>query len=294
NRRFHEAKPWASEEPERRRTIAEGLWLLKSAAIWLAPYIPFSSDSLFRMLGYPEGPKAGDWEGVLTPVPAGQPLGDVRPLFPKPERKPAPAAPAKAAPSRPTGELPPLEIRAARITEVENHPSADRLYVLTVDAGEPRPRTVVAGLRDAYTPEQLRGRLVALLANLEPRTIRRITSQGMVLAAEIDGKAALVEVPQDVEPGRPISGVATPAPSVAYSQFEQTPILVGQVEREAGQLSDIAVGDRTVRAPGAWPAGTAILVRLAGDGATEGTVLAFDDRHPLATPTGVRPGTRVK
>ncbi|MCI4321205.1 MAG: methionine--tRNA ligase [Thermoplasmata archaeon] len=294
NRRFHEAKPWASEEPERRRAIVEGLWLLKSAAIWLAPYLPFSSDALFRMLGYPEGPKAGDWDGVLTPVPTGQPLGDVRPLFPKPERKPAPSlAPPTALTSAP-GELPPLEIRAARVTEVENHPSADRLYVLTVDAGEARPRTVVAGLRESYTPEQLRGRLVALLANLEPRTIRRITSQGMILAADIEGKAALLEVPSDVEPGRPIFGVPVPAPSIAYSQFEQTPLLVGRVDPTAGSPSEISLGDRNVRAPGSWPPGAAVVVRLGGDGATEGTVLAFDDQHPVAAPAGVRPGTRVK
>ncbi|MCI4330182.1 MAG: class I tRNA ligase family protein, partial [Thermoplasmata archaeon] len=191
NRRFHEAKPWASEEPVRQRAVTEGLWLLKSAGLWLSPYLPFSSAELFRMLGFSDSPRAGDWDAALTPVPAGQPLGEVRPLFPRREKPKAPAAtpPPKAGaavsvatPARAAGPRP-LDIRAARVTAVENHPSADRLYVLTVDAGEGHTRTVVAGLRSSYTAEQLTGRTVALLANLEPRTIRRITSQGMILAA---------------------------------------------------------------------------------------------------------------
>jgi methionyl-tRNA synthetase len=299
NRRFHEAKPWASEEAARRQAVTEGLWLLKAAAIWLSPYLPFSSNDLFRALGYSDGPGRGDWESVLLPVAPGQPLGDVRPLFPRLERPKAPApvppvAPHAAAP--PVGEgLPPLEIRAARILKVENHPSADRLYVLTVEAGEPKPRTVVAGLRDAYAPEQLEGRLVALLANLEPRTIRRVTSQGMILAADIGGKAALLEIPEGVEPGQRVGAADAPSRTIAYAEFEKTPLLVahGEPSGAAGGSRSVAAG-KPVAVDRAVPEGAHLVVRLTGAETSDGTVLAFDDAHLLQAPAAAVPGTRVR
>jgi tRNA-binding EMAP/Myf-like protein len=176
---------------------------------------------------------------------------------------------------------------------VENHPSADRLYVLTLEAGEVRPRTVVAGLRNAYTPEQLTGRLVALLANLEPRTIRRVTSQGMVLAADVEGTAALLEIPAGVEPGQRLADVPAEAGTIAYSDFETTPLLVARAE-VAADPSDLTVGSRTVRADQAVLPGTAVVVRLGSLEATAGVVLAFDAAHPILAPASALPGTRVR
>ncbi|HKV90333.1 MAG TPA: methionine--tRNA ligase, partial [Thermoplasmata archaeon] len=262
NRRFHEAKPWASEEPARLQAIVEGLWLLKAAAVWLTPYLPFSSASLFRMLGFSEPPGAGDWDAVLAPVPSGQPLGEVRPLFPKLERRSRATAPPVGTGREDPGALPPLGIRVGRVEAVEVHPSADRLYVLTVDAGEGRPRTVVAGLRDSYTPDQLLGRKVVLLANLEPRTIRRITSQGMVLAADVEGRAALLEVPPSIDVGRSLDGVPPDTAMISYADFERTPLLVGRVDASGPSGSSVALGDRTVRVPGAWPVGASLVVRV--------------------------------
>ncbi|MCI4326047.1 MAG: methionine--tRNA ligase [Thermoplasmata archaeon] len=295
NRRFHEAKPWAADDVARRRAVTEGLWLLKASAIWLSPFVPFSSDTLFRSLGYSDGPSRGDWESVRIPVAAGQHLGEVRPLFPRLER-PAPPTPAAAPSPKPAadGSLPPLDIRAARIVHVENHPSADRLYVLTVEAGEPRPRTVVAGLRDSYVPEQLTGRMVALLANLEPRTIRRITSQGMILAADVGGKAALLEIPDGVEPGRAIGPTPGPSRAIAYSEFESTPLLVGRAEPSEGPAAHAVSVGRTVAIDRAVSPGASVVVRFAGPESTEGTVLDFDDDHLLKAPAAAAPGTRVR
>jgi methionyl-tRNA synthetase len=298
NRRFHEAKPWASDEPARRQAITEGLWLLKAAATWLSPYLPFSSADLFRSLGFAEGPGRGDWDAVVQPVAVGQPLGDVRPLFPRLERPKTPTAAVAAAPRSPApapGEaLPPLEIRAARIVHVENHPSADRLFVLTVEAGEPRPRTVVAGLRDSYVPEQLTGRLVALLANLEPRTIRKVTSQGMILAADIGGKAALLEIPEGVEPGQKVGGAEGPIRSVAYSEFESTPLLVGRSGTPAGEAGPTVNVGRPLGVDRPVPPETAVVARLASAESPTGVVLAFDETHLLLAPSAAVPGTRVR
>ncbi len=80
----------------------------------------------------------------------------------------------------------------ARIKEVKEHPNADRLYILQVDTGRD-VRQIVAGIRKAYTPEQLVGRRIILVANMEPAIIRGETSNGMLLAAsDADGMSLLM------------------------------------------------------------------------------------------------------
>jgi len=76
-----------------------------------------------------------------------------------------------------------LDIRVASILTAEAVPKTDRLIKLTLDIGEDQPRTVVAGIRGFYPPEELIGCNVAYLANLAPRKIRGIESRGMILAA---------------------------------------------------------------------------------------------------------------
>ena len=75
-----------------------------------------------------------------------------------------------------------IEMIIARVKEVKEHPNADRLYVIKVDTGS-EERQVVAGIRPNYVPEELIGRRVVIVANLEPATIRGEESQGMILAA---------------------------------------------------------------------------------------------------------------
>lgn len=75
-----------------------------------------------------------------------------------------------------------IELVVAQIKEVKDHPNADRLYVIKVDTGR-EERQVIAGIRLSYTKEELAGRRVVLVNNLEPATIRGEESQGMILAA---------------------------------------------------------------------------------------------------------------
>lgn len=85
-----------------------------------------------------------------------------------------------------------VEMVVARIKEVKEHPNADRLYILQVDTGRD-VRQIVAGIRKAYTPEQLVGRRIILVANMEPAIIRGETSNGMLLAAsDADGMSLLM------------------------------------------------------------------------------------------------------
>ena len=93
-----------------------------------------------------------------------------------------------------------LQFKIARVVEARPHPNADRLLLLTLDTGEVR-KEVVAGIALHYKPEQLIGKQVVLLDNLQPATIRGVVSNGMVLAAQDGQRLALVTPEKQVQPG---------------------------------------------------------------------------------------------
>lgn len=96
-----------------------------------------------------------------------------------------------------------MDLRVAEVLEAERIPKSKNLLKLTVSLGE-EPRTVVAGIAKHYAPEDLPGRKVILVANLEPARLMGVESQGMVLAAE-DGKNLLLAgVDETATPGAPI------------------------------------------------------------------------------------------
>ena len=93
-----------------------------------------------------------------------------------------------------------VELIVAQIKEVVEHPNADRLYVLKIDTGK-EIRQVVAGIRSRYTKEELIGRRVALVANLQPAVIRGEESNGMVLASTDETGLSLLTFDRDVALG---------------------------------------------------------------------------------------------
>jgi methionyl-tRNA synthetase len=95
-----------------------------------------------------------------------------------------------------------VELRIGKIVSVDDHPDADRLYVVKISEGDEKDRTVCAGLKDHYTKEDLTGSLVVFVANLEPRKLRGVMSEGMLLAAD-DGKGSvrLLRPDGDIAPG---------------------------------------------------------------------------------------------
>lgn len=84
-----------------------------------------------------------------------------------------------------------LELKVAVIKEVSEHPNADRLYVIVLDVGD-KTKQVVAGIRGSYNKEDLIGKQVVLVDNLEPAILRGVESQGMILAASDDEGIAVV------------------------------------------------------------------------------------------------------
>lgn len=84
-----------------------------------------------------------------------------------------------------------VELRTARIVAAERVEGTDKLLKLRVSLGD-EERQLVAGIAEVYRPEELPGKKIVVVANLEPATIRGVRSEGMVLAADVDGKPVLV------------------------------------------------------------------------------------------------------
>jgi methionyl-tRNA synthetase len=99
-----------------------------------------------------------------------------------------------------------VHLRVGKVIEAADHPDAARLIVLTVDLGDEK-RRICAGLKGHYTPEQLLGKNIVLVANLAPRMMRGVESQGMLLAASTPDHARVVVLTtaDDVPPGTPVS-----------------------------------------------------------------------------------------
>lgn len=116
------------------------------------------------------------------------------------EQKDAPA-PGEAA----FADFQKLDLRVGTIVEAEKHPDADKLLCFKVDLGEDAPRQILSGIAEYFTPDELVGRQVCVVANLAPRTIRGRVSQGMILTAEYEGGLVLLAPGGQVPGGSRIS-----------------------------------------------------------------------------------------
>jgi methionyl-tRNA synthetase len=195
-------------------TAAEALRIVTAL---VSPVLPHAAQKIWQQLGIKQplsefNVKDLVWGGLV----AGQPIGELGPVFPRLDLKPtvekmqeleevekkrqamllghAPAAtPAlEAAPAEEPAyisidDFSKVDLRVGQVKSAEPVKGADKLLHLKVDIGEPEPRTIVAGIALAYKPEDLVGRKVVIVANLAPRKLRGITSQGMIVAASLEG-----------------------------------------------------------------------------------------------------------
>jgi methionyl-tRNA synthetase len=97
-----------------------------------------------------------------------------------------------------------VELKIATIKAAEPHPNADRLMVLKVDLGG-EERQICAGIRNHYTPEDLLGKQIVVVANLETAMLRGMESQGMLLAASDDGRIVILTPEKSVRAGSKVS-----------------------------------------------------------------------------------------
>ena len=128
-----------------------------------------------------------------------------------------------------------LELRIGTVTAVEDHPEAEKLYILKVDVGEGEPRTVVTNIKSFYPYDKMMGRKLLLVANLNPANFRGVKSFGMLLAAEDlerGGSSLLLLDPSvDVPNGTLMScGMETKGLRCEMKHLEKVTIKVAQVK----------------------------------------------------------------
>jgi methionyl-tRNA synthetase len=227
NKYLSDNEPWKLEktDPARVRTILyNSLRIVGGLSVVLDPFLPFTAERIRAMLGIGSLPWSDAFrDDVIRP---GAPLGKPEHLFkpiddaaiqaeldrlhamnPSPSTTPneTPATPLAAAPSKPNiafDDFAKLDLRVGTIVAAEKVPKADKLLKLTIDIGEAQPRTVVSGIAQHFAPEGLPGRQVVLVVNLEPRKMRGVESQGMVLMAEnAEGRLVFVQPHEAVAPG---------------------------------------------------------------------------------------------
>ena len=99
-----------------------------------------------------------------------------------------------------------VRLRVGRVIEAANHPNADKLLVLKVDLGDEQCQ-ICAGIKSNYAPEQLIGKNIVMVANLAPRTMRGVESNGMLLAASNADRSKIIVLTTDadIEPGSAVS-----------------------------------------------------------------------------------------
>jgi methionyl-tRNA synthetase len=93
-----------------------------------------------------------------------------------------------------------LEIKVAQIKEVKEHPNADKLYVINIDLGD-KTKQIVAGIRGFYKPDELLGRQIIVVDNLQPVMLRGVESQAMLLAAQDEKGISVLMPDRELTPG---------------------------------------------------------------------------------------------
>ena len=216
NKYLADTEPWkvVKTDPERVKTILNvALQITANTAIAIEPFMPFSAAKMLKMLAVDKF----QWEqlGSMELLEAGHTIGEAQLLFEKIEDDVIQAQLDKLETSRRAkleaeaaqnvteqkaevtfDDFQKMDIRVSTILEAEKVAKTKKLLKLTIDTGIDK-RTIVSGIAEYYTPEQLVGRQVLVLANLAPREIKGIESRGMILMAEDAlGRLVLVQ-PED-------------------------------------------------------------------------------------------------
>ncbi len=235
NKYFDDRQPWnmiKTDVEGTRLALTATLNVFRLLSIYLKPVLPVYSDKVAKLLGEKpyawndlsktlENADIGDYEHLATRVEMEKFEKIIEESKPK-DAPAAPPAPVKAATSTPAGVPAPtkpgeapgeisiddfmkVDLRIAKIVEAEAVPEADKLLRLKVDLGELGQRQIFAGIKSAYDPATLVGRLTVVVANLAPRKMKFGMSEGMVLAAGPGGKDLFILSPDSgAQPGQKV------------------------------------------------------------------------------------------
>ena len=226
NRYVEQCAPWAMAKNNDTAHLNTVLYTvaanLRKLGVLLAPVMPGKMAELQRVLGGgDEVLTIGDLLAGKIADPAGRTVLESDPLFPRIQiEEEKPAAPcakqekkekAKAAAPAPEAvelvtidQFCKVKLKTAKVVAAEKLEGADKLLKLKIDIGEAEPRPLVAGVAKYYSPEEIMGKTIVVVSNLQPATIRGAESRGMLLAAKFGKELRLVTVDGDVPAGADI------------------------------------------------------------------------------------------
>jgi methionyl-tRNA synthetase len=218
------SEPWkylnaeeSIEKSESMATLAFCWQICRGLSITLSPFIPFQSDKLWTMLG--ESIEIDDilYENSFDfSEKISWNTGKPMPLFTRLdienilEREKSIAGKGNMPEDKEEKDVRyiefedfmKVEMKTGKVIAIDDHPNADKLYVVTIEDGPESTRTVCAGLKGIYEKEQLLGKQVIFVANLKPRKLRGIMSEGMILAADDgDGKVSVLTLDSEMPNG---------------------------------------------------------------------------------------------
>ena len=220
NKYLADEEPWKviKEDPSRVQTqMYVALQIATALSVLAEPFLPFTSAKLKTMLGLTQSGATLSWNDITINkniLPAGSQIGQAELLFAKIEdeeiqkqvdkleaTKTANIAENKqAVPQKETvtfEDFAKMDIRTGTILEAEKMPKANKLLVLKVDTGID-VRTIVSGIAESFTPEEVIGKKVSVLVNLAPRSLRGVESQGMILMTDnAEGKLVFINPDAD-------------------------------------------------------------------------------------------------
>ena len=224
NKRFQDEEPWKRIKEDREKTaglLRDLVYLIRDLAVLIHPYLPDTAAKMHSFLGT-EGADYGDL-GVLSGI---ETVRAPELLFRKLEDEEIANFKMKFSGGQAMAQasenvqkfLSRVDLRVARITEVEKHPQADKLYIETVDLGG-ETRQIVSGLVPYYRADELQGRNILLVTNLKSARLRGVESQGMLLAAK-EGETVEVLFADHAQPGDPVGLTGLQGPAEAKQEID--------------------------------------------------------------------------
>ncbi len=221
NKYFDETKPWVLAKEGNKERLGTVLTIVTESilkvATFVAPVMPDSSKDVYRRLSITEEFNKDFLDGwnILKgkTIIHGEPLFK---KFEKKEEKPEKQEVKKMEQKQPENVVSmeelididtfkKIDLRVAKILQAERVEKSEKLVKLQIDLGELGQRQIVAGIAQYYTPEELVGRTIIVVANLKPAKLMGLESRGMLLAAKKEGKLTLLTVSSEIEPGAKIS-----------------------------------------------------------------------------------------
>ncbi|MEO0068489.1 MAG: methionine--tRNA ligase [candidate division WOR-3 bacterium] len=211
NRYFDYQAPWRSFREEKRscdRTMNVCLRLVSALEVLSYPFLPFTSKKIGRMLGLDKR----RWDDVANPALPSE-LGEVEILFEKLDERIVVQERARLGKVEQEKEethmitiddFKKIELRTAKIKSAERVLGTAKLIKMVIDLGN-EERQIVAGIGDNYQPEELLGKEIVVVTNLQPARLRGVESNGMLLAAVDGAKVVLISPEKPVSPGSPVS-----------------------------------------------------------------------------------------